>query len=48
MVTANIRECMRSNRPPPYSSAWISTIAAFAGPSIRGSAKVCGSASISW
>ena len=34
--------------PPPYSSAWISTSAAFGGPHSRGSAHECGSASLSW
>ncbi len=39
---------MRSGRPPPYSSAWISTSAAFGGPDRRGRAQECGSASFSW
>ena len=39
---------LRPARPPPYSSAWISTIAAFGAPHSRGSAHECGSASLSW
>jgi hypothetical protein len=47
MVLAKRVECMRSGRPPPYSSAWISAIAAFGGPLSRGIAQVWGSASLS-
>jgi hypothetical protein len=46
--SANSWLWMRSARPPPYSSAWISTIAAFGGPDMRGMAQVWGSASFSW
>ena len=48
MERANIVAWMRSGLPPPYSSAWISTSAAFGGPLSRGSAHECGSASLSW
>ena len=48
MERANIVAWIRSGLPPPYSSAWISTSAAFGGPLSRGSAHECGSASFSW
>ena len=47
-MPANSSLCMRSAEPPPYSSAWISTIAALARPESRGMAKVCGSPSLRW
>jgi hypothetical protein len=47
-MPANSSLCMRSADPPPYSSAWISTIADFAFPASRGIANECGSPSLRW
>src|SRR5450759_2630272 len=44
MVSAKRVECMLAARPEPYSSYWISTMAALASPHSLGMAKVCGSA----
>ena len=38
MVWANSVECMAGSRPPPYSSHWISTMAALDRPARRGMA----------
>ena len=48
MAVAKSVAWTRSGLPPPYSSACTSTKAAFAGPSRRGIAQECGSASFSW